>query len=132
MLNLIVVILMLLLPGTLQAASIKNEDAVKAILGEAEDQGYKGMLAVACGIRNRGTLHGVIGLRSKRVAKGKVKRVYWIMARKAWLESRWKRVHSGDHWENVTKFGKPKWSGEMQEVAVVGDHVFYKSKPSKR
>lgn len=132
MLNLVVVILMLLLPGTLEAASINNEDAVKAILGEAEDQNYSGMLAVAVGIRNRGTLHGVIGLRSKRVKSGKVKRVYWIMARKAWLESKWNRTHKGDHWENVRKFGKPKWSGKMQEVAVVGDHVFYKSKPSKR
>lgn len=112
--------------GPARAGTIREADAVKAIIGEAEDQGYRGMLAVAVGIRNRGTLHGVIGFKSKRVRSGAVKRKYYRMALRAWKESKKNRIHTGDHWENVSAFGEPTWAGKMRKVAVVGDHVFYK------
>ena len=39
-----------------------KEDAIRAIVGEAANQGSQGMLAIACAIRNRGHLKGAYGL----------------------------------------------------------------------
>lgn len=110
------------------AAEIPAEKAVKAILGEAENQGYEGMLAVAVGIRNRGSLNGVFGYKAKRPnTPGMIPAYYWDMARRAWAESEGHRVHTGDHWENVTAFGMPAWARSMQQVYQVKDHVFWKA-----
>ena len=57
---------------------------VRAVLGEAEGEGYQGMLAVACAIRNRGTLKGVYGLFAKRVYSTRS----IALAEKAWAASR--------------------------------------------
>lgn len=122
-------ILSLVLPCLLYAAEIPEDLAVKAIVGEAEDQGYRGMLAVACGIRNRGTLKGVVGVRSKRaLTPGLVQKKYWDMARKAWKESETNRMHNADHWENIKQFGIPEWAGRMVLVITVGDHAFYRNR----
>src|SRR3990167_7930662 len=53
--------LLLGLQGTIYAQwtpspAYSDKDAIRAVIGEAGNQGYAGMLAVACGIRNRGTL----------------------------------------------------------------------------
>jgi len=102
--------------------------AVKAIMGEARNQGYQGMLAVACGIRNRGTLQGVYGLN----AKINEPKWVWDMADKAWRESLTNRIHSGDHWENIKSFGTPEWVKGMKLVYQYKDHVFYKSNKKAR
>lgn len=128
--NRILIFIFLMLVCKTGYAQIPDGKAVIAILGEAEDQGYKGMLAVACGIRNRGTLKGVYGVRAKRPnTKGKIPEKYWKMARKAWAESKNHRIHAADHWENVKQFGMPDWAQSMKKVCVIGDHVFYTVKP---
>lgn len=119
----------LLIPSISYAAEIPQDMAVKAILGEAEDQGFNGMLAIAVGIRNRGTLKGVYGVKAKRPnTPGMIPVRYWDMARRAWAESETNRIHEADHWENIKAFGKPRWADSMQEVYRVKDHVFYSAK----
>ena len=54
-----IVVCVMLISSCALAETIPTNDAVRAIIGEAGNQGYLGMLAVACGIRNRGTLKGV-------------------------------------------------------------------------
>ena len=97
---------------------------VKAIVGEASNQGYKGMLMIAVGIRNRGTLKGVYG-RNATHCNNEPEWV-WEMANKAWKESEHNRIHSGTNWENIKAFGKPKWADSMTVVAEYKDHIFYK------
>lgn len=106
-----------------EAKEINGNLAIKAIIGEASNQGYQGMLAVAVGIRNRGTLQGVYGLKAKHIDK-ELKWV-WDMARKAWQESEHNRIHSGTHWES-TDFKIPKWAYDMKEVYRYKKHIFYK------
>ena len=62
-------------------AEINDQQAVRAIIGEAGNQGERGMLALACALRNRGTLKGVYGLRAKHVDKEP--QWVWDMARRA-------------------------------------------------
>ena len=103
---------------------ILDKGAWRAIIGEASDQGYDGMLAVAVGIRNRGSLYGVYGINAPHVDKEP--EWVWKLARKAWKESEHNRIHAGTHWENVKEFGEPYWVKDMVEVYKIKDHVFYK------
>ena len=118
------------------AKEVPTEHAIRAIIGEAENQGYAGMLAVACAIRNRKNLHGVFGLEQIsensgifiRITKRGPRRIRPAVvadAKKAWDESATNRVHSGSHWENVRAFGMPTWARHMKQVYEVGDHVFF-------
>ena len=107
------------------AMEIPDNLAVHAIIGEASGEGYQGMLAVACGIRNRGTLKGVYGLNAKHVDNepGWV----WALARKAWKESVDVDIVNGaDHWES-TDFKIPGWAKDMVKVFEYKNHCFYRS-----
>lgn len=110
-------------------AEISKEKAVKAILGEAENQGYRGMLDIAVGIRNRGTLKGVYGYKAKRPnIVGLIPKRYWRQAEKAWNESKTNKTHTGTHWENIKAFGTPYWVSSMDKVYEYKDHIFYKER----
>jgi len=102
----------------------EDELSVRAIIGEASNQGYKGMLAVACGIRNRCTLKGVYGVKAKHIDREPD--WVWKMAEEAWAESSYNLIHEGTHWENVKAFGEPYWVSSMVEVYRHKDHIFYK------
>ena len=121
---LIAAVLMLCATDTTRAeAAVRDKDAVRAIIGEASGEGYRGMLAVACGIRNRGTLKGVYGLHARHVDKepGWV----WDLARKAWKESEHKDIVGGaGNWEMSSR--TPWWAKNMRVTARIGSHVFYK------
>ena len=104
---------------------INDNLAIRAIIGEASNQGYQGMLAVAVGIRNRDTLQGIYGLKALHI--NKEPQWVWDMAKKAWQESKYNRIHSGTHWES-TDFKIPKWSFNMKEVYRYKKHIFYKCK----
>ena len=103
---------------------IEKSKAIRAIIGEASGEGYKGMLAVACAIRNRGHLRGVYGLKAKHVDKEP--QWVWDLATKAWTESRAKDITNGaTHWESDT-FKKPYWAKSMTKTVKIGHHQFYK------
>uniref|UniRef100_A0A6M3KL63 Cell wall hydrolase n=1 Tax=viral metagenome TaxID=1070528 RepID=A0A6M3KL63_9ZZZZ len=81
------------------------------------------MLAVAVGIRNRGTLKGVYGVKAKHVDREPS--WVWDLAARAWKESEYNRIHTGYMWENIVAFGKPSWYHDVVEVYRYKDHVFY-------
>lgn len=116
------IIILIALPAQ---ASINESQAIRAIIGEASNQGYDGMLAVACAIKNRGTLKGVYGVNAKHIDKQP--KWVWDLARKAWKESKVCDVTKGaTHWENIKAFGKPYWVKSMVQTYACKDHVFYK------
>lgn len=122
----VVVMVMLLICSNVWAA-VPDKSAVLAIIGEAENQGADGMLAVACAIRNRGTLKGVYGVKAPRVVKGLYSKKTYQMAEKAWNDSKRVDVTNGaTHWENIKAFGKPYWVASMRETYRLKDHVFYR------
>lgn len=108
------------------APAIDEDRAIRAIIGEAEGEGYAGMYAVACAIRNRGTLKGVEGEQSRRVLRAPG--TLYQRAGRAWAESEYGAdvTYGATHWENVRAFGVPNWSRGMCQVAEVGRHVFWK------
>jgi len=117
-------IFLLIFHSTAHSRSFTDNDAIRAIIGESSNQGYKGMLAVAVGIRNRGTLDGVYGLTAKHIDNEP--KYVWELAKKAWIESKTNRIHNGTHWENIKAFGKPYWVKKMKLVYQYKDHNFYK------
>lgn len=106
--------------------------AVRAIIGEAENQGYEGMLAVAYAIRNRGTLKGVYGVHAKRVREHLYSDQVEDMAIKAWAEASCGLndiTHGATGWGNAKdgqEFAKCKWWKNCVIVFRYKDHFFYK------
>lgn len=121
-----VIIAMFHLCGCAPAISgeIRAGDAIRAIIGEASGEGSTGMLAVACAIRNRGTLKGVYGLTARRV--GRQPEYVRRAARTAWTTSAGRDITRGaTHWENTAAFGVPAWSRTMMVTTNIGKHTFY-------
>ena len=112
--------------GSSKGYCYTDAQAIRAVIGEASNQGYKGMLVVACGIRNRGTLQGVYGLNARHIYTEP--KWVWEMAKKAWTESLINRIHKGTSWENIKAFGTPLWVKGMTEVYRYKDHIFYKER----
>lgn len=130
-----------LLISTIPAHAYTDDQAVKAIIGEAEDQGQRGMLAVACAIRNRGTLKGVFGLHAPRVRRHLYSQRVKDEAVSAWDISgqdgmialnNYEQVNvcgfvrGAKNWENTKAFGLPYWAKGMQVVFTYKDHKFFK------
>lgn len=112
--------------SALAYAEIPQEMAVKAIVGEAANQGLDGMTAVAEVIRRRGHLKGLYGLKRDAFILSQPSWVH-VRARKAWQMSRQSNLSKGaTHFENVKAFGKPKWAKAMIQTAIIKDHVFYR------
>lgn len=110
--------------GVVHASVIKDEDAIRAIIGEASSEGKDGMRAVASAIRNRGTLKGVYGLHAKHV--NREPKWVWAMAKRAWADSKeYDYANQATHWEG-TAFKVPYWAKSMKMVKQVGNQKFYK------
>lgn len=97
--------------------------AVRAILGEAGGTGFRGMLAVACALRHRGTFHGVYGLNNPVVDRQPA--WAWKLARRAWLASRMQDVVNGaNFWGNAQDVAKGTFTGMQFTVAIGGNYFF--------
>jgi len=121
-------LLLMTLAGATRA-DICETDAIRAIVGEAANQGPEGMLAVAGAIRNRGTLHGVYGLHNPCVDQQPA--WVWQNARTAWSASLTNDItHGATAWENTQAFGTPYWAKSMQPTAKIGDQQFYSQRPA--
>lgn len=105
-------------------ADINPIQAQKALIGEAANQGLKGMIACGEVIRRRGNLKGIYGLKRESFISAQPK---WVheQAEKAWnMSAKTNITKGGTHWES-TDFKAPKWSKGMKKTAVIGKHVFY-------
>ena len=123
---------MFLVAGLTLAASVKalaadmplpEAKAVRAILGEAGGTGFKGMLAVACALRHRGTFSGVYGLSNPVVDRQPA--WAWKLARRAWLASQTLDTVAGaNFWGNKDDVKKGTFVGMTFTVAVGGNYFF--------
>jgi spore germination cell wall hydrolase CwlJ-like protein len=111
--------------GTMGSVYATDKE-VLCIIGEAEGEGYIGMLAVGEAIRNRGTLKGVYGCKAPRVVGRKYSNATLKIATKAWLDSKnTNTVKGATHWEG-TAFKVPYWAKSMKVTATIGRQRFYK------
>ena len=109
--------------------SLNDNQVIRAIIGEASNQGFQGMYAVASAIINRGTLKGVYGANAKHVDTEPT--WVWEMATRAWYKAKGGTLaHSGDHWGS--KIVDKAWIAKMEasdkfiKVYEYKDHIFYK------
>jgi len=124
--GILTIVIMFWLCGVLHA-EINNGLAVRAIIGEASNQGYQGMLALSVGLRNRGTLQGVYGLNAKHIDKEP--QWVWEQAKRAWAESKYNRLHNGTFWGST--ICDKAWIRIMEQQGYVlvyeyKDHKFYR------
>ena len=121
----IAVLTLLLATLNLLGNEVSEAQAVRAMVGEASNQGYTGLLAVGNVIRHRGSIKGLYG--AKAAHCDKEPSWVWILARKAWAESATNDVTmNSTHFENVSKFGQPVWARSMTKTVKIGKHQFYK------
>ena len=103
----------------------------QVIVGEAANQGYDGLYAVGCVLRNR-------RWRINGFSASKRKDLYAFYLRQPAQVKRWAteivaRLHhdgvdttdGASHFENVRAFGLPKWARSMRITARIGDQVFF-------
>lgn len=101
-----------------------DDNAVRAIIGEAAGEGERGMQAVAEVIRRRGSLNGFYGLNAPHVDKQP--EWVWKRARRAWKAAEKSNLTNGaTHFESVD-FPTPYWAKGRRPCAVIGKHQFYK------
>lgn len=118
-------------PETAHSAGIHADRAINAIIGESEGEPFRGKLAVACAIRNRGTLKGVYGERAPRVLSKKYSASILKDATLAWDKSGNKDACSfiggASFWEGMA-FPAPSWAKNMTVTATIGRQRFYKER----
>ena len=104
---------------------------VDVIIGEAEGEPYMGKLAVACAIRNRGTLVGVYGQNARRVKDKLYSRQVLIDSTLAWEESKYPAkcefISGAQHWQSQEDLAKhPSWVTNCDQKTIIGGHTFFK------
>lgn len=107
----------------------------QVIMAEAVSDGYQGMYAVACVIRNRGgDLHAFCGARRKNLSlfctrQGREAMRQAREIERAVFEDRGPDVTRGaTHFEAVEKYGMPKWARGMMVTAKIKSHIFFKER----
>lgn len=110
-------------------AEVNDKQAILAIIGETENQGYEGMLAVAEAIRNKGNLRKVFGATNERVTKRLYSEAIYNMAERAWQDSKTSNtIGKADVWGNksdILIFSRQKWFKSYKLVKKIKDHYFY-------
>lgn len=113
----------------------KRPELWKVILAEAASEGYYGMYAVTCVVKNRklkGMKHGLCAANQKNLDRWVYKqpKKYRVAAQKIVeqvMSNKGKDVTGGaTHYENIEKFGRPYWVKGMIRTVKIGNHVFYK------
>ena len=110
-----------------------DEQAIRAVVGEASAEGYYGMKLVASAIRNRGHLRGVYGFSAQHIKHEN--KDTWKLARHAWYSSANENIARGaDCWysqedlDNLPQ-GVPS---DRKFLFQYKNHYFYKLTKNKR
>jgi hypothetical protein len=107
---------------------IPPEIAVYCIIGESEDQGPKGMLALAQALDNRGTTHGVYGCNSARIKGRMYSSKTFVQAVKAYWEAPNKPslIGNANSWYSRQDIAKdPGIYQRCQFKGRIKDHFFF-------
>ena len=125
-------------PGTARAEfdPAKMDLYVDVVLTEAASESLRGQIAVAEVLRNRDwETHGFCGLRRPHLRRFlRMEAAQRAAARHA------VRIALGGsnlsrgatHYENVRRFGRPKWASAMAVTTRIGRHTFYADLPGRR
>jgi hypothetical protein len=107
----------------------------KGLIAEACNQGYDGMYAVACCVRNRidaGMNTGLCALKRKDLDAfcKKQGRLYEVMAKdiitKVFEQNGVDTTFGATHYENIKAYGLPRWAVDMAITVKIKDHTFFR------
>jgi len=113
------------------------EDLWKGLIAEATGEGYQGMYAVACCVRNRlnkGMNTGLCGLKRKNLdvfvqREGrKQELIAKEIVRRVFVENSPDFTNGATHYEAVERYGIPRWAKGMIKTAKIGEHTFFKER----
>lgn len=112
------------------AGVVAYNQAIMAIIGEAEGETMQGKIAVAEVIRNRSSLKGIYGVSAPRVVKKQYSAKTLADATKAWEMSKTSNLTGGAMgWGNsadIRKFKTQKWFKKCSVTKQIGNHFFWK------
>lgn len=105
-------------------SSLPQSLAVAAVIGEAGGESYTTQVAVACAIRNRGTLRGVYGVTNPvvKLADASLK----AQARRAWKQSARRDIVKGATFFGCDADAPILMAYGLQPVCRSGAITFYK------
>jgi spore germination cell wall hydrolase CwlJ-like protein len=109
---------------------LTDQQAILAIIGEAEGESLQGKIAVAEVIRNRGySLKGIYGIKAPRVVKKLYSQKTYNEAKLAWETSKTSNLTNGAMgWGNaddVKIFKTQKWFKSCRVTKQIGNHYFW-------
>lgn len=112
------------------APPLTKDNAILAIIGEAEAEPINGKIAIAEALRNRGHLRGVYGVKSKRVLTRAYSASIYRQSEEAWEKSSRSNLTNGaTGWGNdadLVKFKQEGWFDRCEVTVRIGRHSFYK------
>ena len=104
-------------------------------MAEAVSEGYSGLYAVACVIRNRGgDLNGFYGAKRKDLDEFCIRQgeTYISQAKeiqdRVFTQGACDNTGGATHYENIEKFGTPYWAKGMTRTVKIGSHTFFKGR----
>ena len=113
------------------------KDLWKGLIAEATSDGYRGMYAVACCVRNRlnkGMSAGLVGLKRKDldsfVKKEGVRREKEAkdIVRQVFEENTQDVTGGAIYFECIERYGKPSFIRNTIRTTKIGEHTFFKDK----
>lgn len=118
-------------------APIKDIDAVRAILGEAENESMIGKIAIGEVIRTRGGFKGIYGYNAVKYVNGRYYRgkraispTIAVQALKAWRASiSTNYALNAQGWGNASDlkiFSRASWFKKCYITVKIGNHYFWK------
>ena len=118
--------------GALKQPPFTPQEAILAIIGEAEGESMTGKIAVAEVIRKRNSLKGVYGARAPRVINHRYSQSAFQEAQKAWeLSENTSYSQGADGWgssQDVQIFKHSSWFKNCYIITKIGAHYFWKKK----
>jgi spore germination cell wall hydrolase CwlJ-like protein len=111
------------------------ENLWEGLIAESVSDGYNGMYATACVVRNRlhnGLNTGLVALKRKDlhafVKRQGVKYEYMAkdIVSKVFQQNSKDITRGATHYENINRYGIPRWAKNMVITIKIGEHTFYK------
>jgi hypothetical protein len=111
-----------------RAPGVSRDVAIRALVGEASDQGLKGMVCVGEVLRRRGSIKGFVGYWSAHLKDEP--QWAWRMARAAWAMSEYTHLTKGaNHFYDTRAPERPSWTPDCPKVYEYRNHIFCKELP---
>ena len=107
----------------------------QGLIAEATSDGYDGMYAVACVVRNRlniGMNTGLCGLKRKDLEKfcqregQKQCQIAKKIIYKVFIDNSFDVTKGATNFECIERYGKPSWAKNMVITCKIGEHTFMK------